>query len=261
MENYSPKTIATALAGAVLIIYLFAGITQISEGYRGVKKVWGKVQDESYTPGIYFVEPISNTLVKMSVREEKLEITTNAYTKDTQTVAVRVAITYFPDSATIHKIYSQFGDDWERKIIEPAILGSLKDSIGQYVADDLISQREKVKINAQDELKAALSTRSVTVTRLDILDLDFQDAYEQSVEAKVVAIQEAERSKNKTVQIQEESEQKIISAKAEAESMRIRSNALSQNKSLVEYEAVQKWNGVLPTYMMGNSVPFINLGK
>ena len=32
-----------------------------------------------------------------------------------------------------------------------------------------------------------------------------------------------------------------------------------KNKNLVEYEAVQKWDGKLPQYMMGNSVPFVNL--
>lgn len=30
---------------------------------------------------------------------------------------------------------------------------------------------------------------------------------------------------------------------------------------LVEYEAVQKWNGVLPQYMMGGTTPFVNIGK
>ena len=53
-----------------------------------------------------------------------------------------------------------------------------------------------------------------------------------------------------------------MSAQAEAESMRIRSQALSQNKSLVEYEAVQKWDGKLPVNMYGSApIPFINLNK
>ena len=51
------------------------------------------------------------------------------------------------------------------------------------------------------------------------------------------------------------------SAEAEAKSMAIRANALSKNKALVEYEAVQKWNGILPQYMMGESIPFINLNN
>jgi 4-diphosphocytidyl-2C-methyl-D-erythritol kinase len=42
--------------------------------------------------------------------------------------------------------------------------------------------------------------------------------------------------------------------------MKIKSAALSQNKNLVEYEAVLKWDGKLPEMMMGGgSVPFINL--
>ena len=41
--------------------------------------------------------------------------------------------------------------------------------------------------------------------------------------------------------------------------MAIRAQALNQNKSLVQYEAVQKWDGKMPQYMMGNAVPFINM--
>ena len=75
----------------------------------------------------------------------------------------------------------------------------------------------------------------------------------------MIAVEQAKEAKNKTVRIEEESKQQIIQAQAEAESMRIRANALTQNKNLVEYEAVQKWNGKLPEYMMGGTMPFINI--
>jgi len=69
-----------------------------------------------------------------------------------------------------------------------------------------------------------------------------------------------QEAKNRTVKIEEEAKQKMLIAQADAESMKIRSQALSQNKSLVEYEAVQKWNGVLPQIIMGGqSTPFIGL--
>ena len=89
--------------------------------------------------------------------------------------------------------------------------------------------------------------------------INYSDVFERAIESKVTAQQEALKAKNKTVQIQEEAKQKLISAEAEAKSMAIRANALSQNKALVEYEAVQKWDGKLPQYMMGNSIPFVNL--
>lgn len=43
--------------------------------------------------------------------------------------------------------------------------------------------------------------------------------------------------------------------------MEIKSQALAKNKGLTEYEAVLRWDGKLPQYMMGNAVPFLNLGS
>lgn len=235
------------------------GVEQVEEGSRGLKKVWGKVDERPLDPGLYFYNFVSSSIFEMSVREEKLEIRTSAFTKDTQTVDVEIAVTFYPDPAKIVELYSQFGLHWPSKVIAPAILGSIKDSIGQYVADDLISKREVVKQSAETELRDALEKRSVKMTRLDITNLDFQDAYEHAVESKVVAIQRAHESKNKTVQVEEQAKQTVMSAQAEAESMRIRSQALSQNKSLVDYEAVQKWDGKLPQIIMGGSVPMMNI--
>ena len=75
----------------------------------------------------------------------------------------------------------------------------------------------------------------------------------------MIAEQKAQEAVNNTKRIQEEADQKVITAQAEAEAMEIKAQALAKNKGLVEYEAVQKWNGQLPQYMLGESVPFINL--
>ena len=88
---------------------------------------------------------------------------------------------------------------------------------------------------------------------------DYSDAFEKAIEDKVIAEQKAQEAVNNTKRITEEANQQVISAKAEAEAMEIKSEALSKNKGLTEYEAVQKWDGKLPQYMLGNSVPFINL--
>ena len=105
-----------------------------------------------------------------------------------------------------------------------------------------------VNINAQN---VKLST--------DVTAVKYFKKAKKAIESKVTAEQEALKAKNKTVQVEEEAKQKVIAAQAEAKSMAIRAQALSQNKSLVQYEAVQKWDGKMPQYMMGNSVPFINV--
>ena len=168
-------------------------------------------------------------------------------------------MTYYPDPLRVNEIYRQFGWDWDKKMVMPATLGSIKDVVGKYIADDLVGKREEAKLAVFKQLVDSLKTRDIVVTRIDFTNLDFDDGYEKAVEAKVIAVQKASESKNKTVEVEEQAKQKVIAAEAEAKSMRIRSQALQANKGLVDYEAVQKWDGKLPQYMMGNSVPFVNL--
>ena len=104
-----------------------------------------------------------------------------------------------------------------------------------------------------------LAPRYIDVKGFQIIDINYSEVFERAIESKVTAEQEALKAKNKTVQVQEEAKQKVIAAQAEAKSMAIRAQALAQNKSLVQYEAVQKWDGKMPQYMLGNSVPFINV--
>ncbi|MBO6052045.1 MAG: hypothetical protein J6P65_08740 [Bacteroidales bacterium] len=90
-----------------------------------------------------------------------------------------------------------------------------------------------------------------------MVDIDFDDAFENAIKEKQVAEQNALKAKNVTIQVEEQAKQTKI--KAEAEAMRIKAHALESNPKLVSYEAVQKWDGQLPQYMLGDAVPFINL--
>lgn len=246
------------LAGAALVLSA-CGCEQIDEGGRGIYQRFGKVEGEPLPPGLHWYNPITSTVRELDVREKKLEAKTSCFTLDTQRVDVDFAVTYYPDPAKIGSLYSQFGEGWDEKIVPQVIAGALKDAVGRYRADDLVSKREEVRSTAQTEITDGLKPRNVIVTKLDLTNLDFDDQYEKAVEEKVVAIQNAAKAKNKTVEVEEEARQKVASAKAEAEAMRIKTQALAQSKSLVEYEIAQKWDGKLPQYMFGSSVPMLNL--
>lgn len=235
------------------------GCAQVDEGNRGIYQVWGKVDGEPLKPGLHWYNPFTSGVHELDVREQKLEAQTSCFTADTQKVDVTFAVTYYPNPEKIAALYSQFGNDWDKKIVPQVIAGALKDAVGRYKADDLVSKREEVRTAAQSEITEGLAPRHVLVTKLDLTNLDFDDAYEKAVEEKVVAVQNAAKAKNKTVQVEEEAKQRVAAAKADAEAMRIKTQALSQSKSLVEYEIAQKWDGKLPQYMFGGSVPLINL--
>lgn len=255
----NPRILLKLFPIVVVMIVLLNSFTIVDTGHRGVKVVLGKVQPESLEEGLYFYNPITTTIKKMDVRIQKYDIETEAYTKDVQQAKMHIVLNYNLEKTKAHEMLENVGSDWEDRLIPQAVNGTVKAVIGKWDAVDLIANRSKAQGEIQSMLTEALDSRDVHVTRIEIANIDYTPEFEKAVEAKVVAIQTAEQEKNKTVQIGEQAKQRVMSAKAEAESMSIRSQALSQNKGLVEYEAVQKWDGKLPVYMLGGATPFINL--
>lgn len=248
------------LLALTTVLLSSCGFSIVQEGYRGIETNWGKVLGDPLMPGLHFYNPVSDSVFQMDVQEQQLSGKEECFTRDTQSIMISYSLTYYPKQEQIGKLYSQFGLKWVDKIVLPPLQTALKDVIGLFVADDIISKREEARTAAFKDVVETLAARNIVATRLDFTNLDFRDEYEKAVEEKVVAIQHAAGAKNKTVQVREEAEQKILAAKADAEAMRIKSQALSQNKGLVQYEAVQKWDGKLPVNMYGGSVtPFINL--
>ena len=93
-----------------------------------------------------------------------------------------------------------------------------------------------------------------------------------SINAKIESTQKTAQRENEVAQSKAEADKleqtargeansKLLLAEAEAKAIKIKGDALSANPKLVELSAVEKWNGVLPQYMMGSSTPFINMSS
>lgn len=246
---------------AFFVAVYFSACGQVDNGERGLYVTWGETQDKVLSEGIYFYNPFSTSLVTIDTKERLWTETITSFSSDVQEVKITFQLAYYPKREQIANLYREFGRSFMDKILPPATYGVVKEVTGKYTAVDLVTKRGEVTSEISKKLIEMLDGRNIIVTKFDIVGLDFRDEFEKAVEAKVIATQQAEKAKNDTIRIQEEARQKVIQAEAEAKAMAIKSEALSKNKALVEYEAVLKWNGELPQYMMGNSVPFINLGK
>ena len=259
MDKNGVAGVVTVLILFVIAVLLCNPIVVVGVGQRGVKVTLGKVSPESLGEGMHFIMPYIQKIAKMDVKTQKYTTQTHVYTKDIQQAKISYVVNYNLVADSAYRMYQEVGMDYVSKVINPVLEGTIKDVIGKWNAQDLVANREEATNDILAKLKDQLTERYVNVTDFQIIDIGYSEVFERAIESKVTAEQDALKAKNKTVQIQEEAKQKVISAEAEAKSMSIRANALTQNKALVEYEAVQKWNGILPQYMMGNSVPFINL--
>ena len=257
----SGKQLLIISSSIVLLLLLIIAnpLAIVGVGERGVKVTLGKVSPESLTEGVHFKMPGVSKVETMSIKTQKSSIATTVFTKDIQQARLVYVLNYNLQPENAHKMYKQVGKNYKDTILIPIVEGTVKNVIGGWNASDLIANRAKATSDILFKLQEQLDDNFITVTDFNITEIDYSDVFEKAIEGKVTAEQEALKAKNKTVQIEEEAKQKVIAAEAEAKSMAIRAQALTQNKSLVEYEAVQKWDGKLPQYMMGNSVPFVSL--
>ncbi len=258
------KKIAAWLGIAIIAIVIVSiagcGIKVVDTGQRGIETRFGKVVSESLPEGLYFFNPLTSAIVEMDTRVQRKDGESDTYTRDVQQSVIKYTLTYRLQQNAAHIMYRDVGRDWDDKLVMPVVLGTMKEVVGKWDAVDLIANRDKAAATALEAIRKTLAERNVEVSRFEITDITYTHEFENSVEQKVIAQQKAIEEQNRTKQIEEQARQKVLSAEAEAKSMQIRAEALEQNAKLVEWEAVQKWNGVLPQYMLGNgATPFINL--
>ena len=239
-------TLITATA-SILFLGCLLGCSQIDSDQAGFKTQFGKPQDEILGPGLYGINPIGGSMVKYSIRDTRLDVTTQAFTKDMQEATFAVSVIYAPERSKVIEIHTKYGVEYAKVILEPILNSALKDVVGNWEAEQLVNCRDKVAKAIGDSLSKSLEGKPVLVKSFNILNIDFSDAFEKSIEEKVVQQQEALKAKNKTAQVKEEAEQKLIQAKAEAEAISIRAKALNENKDIVFLNLIEKWDGKAPT--------------
>lgn len=243
-------------------LMMSCGFEIVDTGYRGVKTNFGKVVEAPLGEGLHFYNPMTSDIKELEVREVKTNGQTMAYTKDVQNATIDFAVSYALNPDSVGNTYKEAGYDWAEKFIPQRVKGAIKAIIGQYEATDLVQRREQATEKIRETLGEKLLEKHITLRGFEITNIDYNDKFEKAVEAKVIATQQAQEAKNRTVKIREEKAQKILQAEGQAKAMEIQAQALMKNKSLIEYEAVQKWDGKLPVYMLGNgTTPFINVGK
>jgi regulator of protease activity HflC (stomatin/prohibitin superfamily) len=262
--DHLKKNIKLALIGVVIIIGIIVVVNLLSffvvvdPGERGILMQFGNIQG-IYDPGLHFQIPILNNVIIMDVRTQKSQVQVNAASKDLQSITSTVALNYHIDPLKIDKLYQQIGVQYEERIISPAIQESVKATTAQFTAEELITKRPAVKEDIKAKLIERLAPSYVIIDDFSIVDFSFSEEFNKAIESKQTAVQTALKAENDLKRIQIEAQQQIETAKAQAESIRIQGEALQKNQDLVKLKAVEKWNGILPTYMMGNTVPFLNL--
>lgn len=266
--NNELKLVTGIIIGFVMLVALFVlnPFTQVEAGERGVVLNWGAFNGQIMEPGLHFRTPLVQSVVKMDVQTQKLEIeNSEAYSHDLQNVKIHSVANYNPDPKSVGTIYQQFGNDYEARVLKPSLEAAVKQTIAKYTAEEILSKRSEVQTEIENTFRSSVPAL-FTVTHYAMVDEEFSPAFEAAIEAKQVAQQNAEKAENELKKTKVDAEARVAQAQAEAEAIKVQSEAANNDKYInlkaldVQMEAAKRWNGVLPTTMLpGASLPFIQI--
>ncbi len=264
--------ILIGLIAVLVLVLVFNCFSVVNEGYIGVKYQFGKIVSSDLAAGLNFHIPFIEEIQEVDTREQIYSIETNAYTSDTQTVdQLSLKMNYYYDGTKLSEIIRTIGiENVVTKLLVPNVAKIAKNEIGKVRAEDLVQTRSEVQNAIYEELKKTLEPSGIIVTAFAIENLAFDAAFEQSIQAKVIAAQDALKMQNKTAEKEEEAKQQVIAAQAEADSQKIKADAeayaiqavqeqLAKSPNYIEYLKINNWNGVLPQAIGSEINPFIAL--
>lgn len=264
MKKFGFKSVKS-LVVTVFIIVLAAGLlissyVVIEPGHTGVVVTMGKVEDNVLQEGFHFKIPFVQDVIKIDNRIVKLEVQTEAFSKDLQTVQTTLAINYRVDTKKSYSIYKNVGSNYESVLIIPAVNEVLKAISATYTAEESVTNRAIISDGLVSGLNEKLNESGLYVTDVNIIDFDFTDAFIQAIEEKQVAQQKllTAETEKQTAIAKAEAEAETIKIKAEAEAEANKTLSESITSNIIEYNKVEKWDGKLPQ-VTGDSGTLINL--
>lgn len=215
-------TIATLLTIASLICLIFvpASIHQVNTGEVAVVKVWGDAK-EIRTAGIYYDFWVSHKYEVFDCKVQQVPVLTGAYSSDSQPMDISLYIQYQIQQENAIKISTNYGGlEMLEGRIETVSTERMKSVLSGYKAEEIIKQRSLISPLVEQEIRQAISNDYyINIITVVLTDIDFSDAFEKSVEDKMIAEQDklkAEYEAEKAL-IEAENQLEVAKLKADAE--------------------------------------------
>ena len=283
MESFFKKIIAVIIIVMVAIVsvaILTSAYKTVPTGYQGVVLAWGNPV-RTVGSGLNTIMPIAEDIELVNTQVQSATAQESAASSDLQEVTTAVTVNYQIDATYAKEIYTNLRDQYESRVIIPAMQDALKASTANFQASELITQWEAAKTTFQNLLDTKLNPYHINVVSVSITDFQFSESFKVAIEAKVTAEQNALAAKNKLEQITYEAQQQVIQASANATALVtianananatiITANATAQaiqtiqvqlTPEYIQYLYAIGWDGKLPIYWAsGNSTaPFLLL--
>ena len=213
-----PGTIVTLVA--IICLALIPGsFHTVEAGHVAVVKHLGEARN-ARGAGTYFDFWITEKYEFYDAKVQNMNIKTQAYSKDAQTMSIEMNVQYKIDESKVIDIANQYGTiDLLANRIESIATEKAKATLSSYSAMNIIETRSTISPLVEDTIKSAVNDEyCVNIVAVVLTNIDFSDAFEKTVEDKMIAEQEK-------LKAQYEKETAIVNAEKELEVAKLEAQA------------------------------------
>ena len=218
-----------AITGTVVVfvlasigLTLFRSYHPIPAGEVGIVSEFGKIVSQ-VGEGPQFIAPWRD-LRRVDIKVQRAEFSDRAEglgsvaaaSLETQNVFFNVTLNWQVSPEAVQGLMRNVGPDFFNTLVPTRVRQFFKAEVVKFTAVDATRLREQIRTNVGANLAADLQQFSITVVSLQIDDISYETAFEQSIEAKQVATQDALRAQEVVAQRTAEALQAEAQAEGEA---------------------------------------------
>jgi regulator of protease activity HflC (stomatin/prohibitin superfamily) len=203
-----------------------------------------------------------------------------ARTVDGQEIYLDITVIYSIDPVNVNTLHTNWQRRYQDDFLRPTVRGVIREAVTNFRAEEIYGERRsELESSIQTEMETRMTVQGLVLTDLLIRDVTFSDEFTRSIEEKLIADQEAQRAAFRVQQEQQEAERVrvtaqgqrdaaiseaegeaqaiVLRAKAEAEALRLVSEQIAANPSLIQYEYIQKLSDNVSLAVIPSNSPFL----
>jgi regulator of protease activity HflC (stomatin/prohibitin superfamily) len=279
-------TLVTGIAAAVMLfgsigLTLFSSYHPIPAGQVAVVSEFGKIMGQ-IGEGPQFIAPWREA-TRVDIKVQRASFSNGAgglgaiasASAETQNIFFNVTLNWQVSPDGVQNLMRTVGPDFFNVLVPTRVRQFFKTEVVKFNAVDATRLREEIRVAVSAALAEDLREFSINVVALQIDDISYETAFEQSIEAKQVASQDALRAQEVVAQREAEALQleaqargeagaqiaraegarqaRILEAQAEAQSLILEGTAKAQanreiaaslTPALIQFEALKQLDGV-----------------
>ncbi len=223
--------VIVAIIGVLGMIIVPSSFHTVEAGEVAVVKHLGEARNVR-TAGTYFDFWVTEKYEYYDAKVQNMSIVTQAYSKDAQTMDIAMTVQYKIDESKVIDIANQYGTiDMLANRIESIATEKTKATLSSYSAMNIIETRSTISPLVEQTIKDAVDEEyCVEIVAVVLTNIDFSEAFEKTVEDKMIAEQEKLKAEYEkaTAIVNAEKELEVAKLQAQAKIEKAKADAEAQ---------------------------------